>query len=192
MRNWNSYTQKLREAQSRGKGEGTFSGEGVTSQVAQIEKDFEALPMFSRQDHGHRTRGSEDIPDILSPFTDPAWENLPWYAKAAQAGSYMTDKLGDHKDSIVEGVKGMFGSGQIDETDDPFSSENVIRIYRQTGDHPAHITGYNRQQASPSMFDNPIGGYLSDAERLLKNTIPYWEHKESKYSDIYKLIGEGE
>ena len=192
MRNWNSYTQKLREAQSRGKGEGTFSGEGVTSQVAQIEKDFEALPMFSRRDHGHRTRGSEDIPDILSPFTDPGWENLPWYAKVAQAGSYMTDKLGDHKDSMVEGVKGMFGSGQIDETDDPFSSENVIRIYRQTGDNPAHIVGYNRQQASPSMFDNPIGGYLSDAERLIKNTIPYWEHKESKYSDIYKLIGEGE
>ena len=193
MRNWNEYTRRMRDAQSRGEGEGTFSGEGVQSKVDAIESDFKGRAMFDKYDHGHTARHAHEgfgISDIWEEGS--VFEDLPWYSKIGVALDRATDASEKMHSDAWEGVKGWFGTGQSDETEDPRRMDNIIRIYRKTGDNPAHIVGYNRDMANPGWSENPYGRFATEQERLLRNLIPYWEHKESKYSDIYKLIGEGE
>ena len=193
MRNWNEYTRRMRDAQSRGEGEGTFSGEGVQSKVDAIESDFKGRAMFDKYDHGHTARHAHEdfgISDIWEEGS--VFEDLPWYSKIGVALDRAVDASEKMHSDAWEGVKGWLGTGQSDETEDPRRMDNIIRIYRETGDNPAHIVGYNRDMANPGWSENPYGRFATEQERLLRNLIPYWEHKESKYSDIYKLIGEGE
>lgn len=193
MRNWNEYTRRMRDAQSRGEGEGTFSGEGVQSKVGAIESDFKGRAMFDKYDHGHTARHAHEDFGVSDVWEEGSvFEDLPWYSKVGVTLDRAVDASAKMHSDAWEGVKGWFGSGQSDETEDPRRMDNIIRMYKETGDNPAHIVGYNRDMANPSWSENPYGRFATEQERLLRNLIPYWEHKESKYSDIYRLIGEGE
>ena len=120
-----------------------------------------------------------------------AWDafsmDVPWYAKIATFADRATQATKPHNP-----LEGLMETGQLDEVNDPFSHGNVIRIYNQTGSNPGEIVGYNRSTGNDSFWESPVSNTLGDHEKMIKSLIPYWEHKESKYTDVYKLIGEDE
>tara|TARA_Y100000401_G_scaffold116293_1_gene121705 strand:- start:5737 stop:10926 length:5190 start_codon:yes stop_codon:yes gene_type:complete len=179
-KNWGDYVQALRDVRSV-----DDNKHAVTDHKAIVDKNFKDKPMFTERDHGNYIK-----PEPFKGAT--AWDalsmpNVPWYAKLQQ---FVDRGLTSMKPSNP--FEGVADTGQLDEVADPYQKGNVIRIYNQTGDNPGEIVGYNRSMGNDSFWESPVSNVLTEHERMIKSLTPYWEHKESKYTDIYKLIGEDE